>query len=294
MAALAVRFGEPTGLKDFERKAQMLEYESYRAIFEGMDAGLWQTTSGRMLWMTQPSWPSSHWQMFSSDYDTRSAYYGAKKGMEPLHVQMNLPDRTVILINTTREPRAGVTVTARVTALDGHVVMDRSATLSLAANGTGTAFALDLSAALAKGPVLVRLEARDTGGALLSDNFYWQAAKPEALRAMNAMPAVTLAAGAAVAQDGAEQRVTATLSNTTTTPALAAKLTLWDARGQQILPACFSDHYVSLLPGETRTITINVPASTPAPATILLRGWNVAPTQVRIGIQAAISGGTRP
>ncbi|RYY05236.1 MAG: glycoside hydrolase family 2, partial [Alphaproteobacteria bacterium] len=99
MDALARRFGPGTSLEDFERKAQMMQYESYRAIFEGMNAGLWTQNSGRMLWMTQPAWPSSAWQIFSSDYDTHSSFYGVKKASEPVHVQMNLPDHKVVLVN---------------------------------------------------------------------------------------------------------------------------------------------------------------------------------------------------
>jgi hypothetical protein len=70
MASLIAKFGAPTSLDDFERKAQMLQYESHRAIFEGMNAHLWTVNSGRMLWMTQPAWPSNNWQISTSDYDT--------------------------------------------------------------------------------------------------------------------------------------------------------------------------------------------------------------------------------
>jgi hypothetical protein len=33
----------------------------HRAIFEGMNAHLWAPNSGRLLWMTQPAWPSNTW-----------------------------------------------------------------------------------------------------------------------------------------------------------------------------------------------------------------------------------------
>ena len=95
METLATRYGEGTSLEDFERKAQMMNYETYRAMFEGLQAHLWTKNSGRLLWMTHPAWPSNHWQIYSSDYDTHAAYYGVKKASEPVHVQMNLPDYSV-------------------------------------------------------------------------------------------------------------------------------------------------------------------------------------------------------
>ncbi|WP_298195811.1 LamG-like jellyroll fold domain-containing protein, partial [Novosphingobium sp.] len=100
METLERRFGAATSLADFERKAQMMNLESYKAIFEGMQAHLWTRDTGRMLWMTHPAWPSNHWQIYSSDYDTHGSYYGFKTAAEPLHIQLNLPDNTVTVVNT--------------------------------------------------------------------------------------------------------------------------------------------------------------------------------------------------
>jgi hypothetical protein len=81
MAEMQAEFGAPTSLEDFERKAQMLNYVDHRAIFEGMNANLWTPNSGRLLWMTQPAWPSTMWQILSSDYDTQASFYGVKEGL---------------------------------------------------------------------------------------------------------------------------------------------------------------------------------------------------------------------
>ncbi len=59
MEAMATEFGAPTSLADFDLKAQLINYEEYRAIFEGFNAHLWAPNSGRLLWMTQPAWPST-------------------------------------------------------------------------------------------------------------------------------------------------------------------------------------------------------------------------------------------
>ncbi len=48
MAALSDEFGEGTSLEDFEKKAQMLNYVTHRAIFEGFNAHLWNPNSGRI------------------------------------------------------------------------------------------------------------------------------------------------------------------------------------------------------------------------------------------------------
>lgn len=280
MQAMETEFGAATSLVDFERKAQMLNYESYRAIFEGFNAGLWTSNSARMLWMTHPAWPSTDFQIYSSDYDTHAAFYGTKKGAEPVHVQMNQPDRRVLMVNTTRRALTGVKVVARVVDLAGKIVLTREQQLDVPANGTIEAFLLPLDALLRAGPLLIRVEAFGRDGARLSENFYWQAATPGDLKALTAMAQATLRArGRETAGTDSERELAIELENASAVPALQAKLTLFDAKGEQILPAYFSDNYVSLLPGEARSVTIRYPRDRGI-ATVRLHGWNIANTKL--------------
>jgi hypothetical protein len=282
MQAMNAQFGPATGLEDFERKAQMLQYVSYRAILEGFNAGLWTTNSARMFWMTQPAWPSSAWQIFSSDYDTHAAFYGAKKASEPVHVQMNLPDYKVIVVNNGRTPLAGATVHARVTTLDNTLVSERSAPITAAAGLTADAFMLDLAPALQQGVVLVALDVTSASGEILSRNTYWQGRDEAAYRALGAMPQAKLVAKAATRADGADKVTTVDLTNMSGVAAIETKLTLFGADGAQVLPALFTDNYVSLLPGETRTISVRYPATAAKGAvTVRLRGWNVVPAALK-------------
>ncbi|VVT21974.1 Glycosyl hydrolase [Sphingomonas sp. EC-HK361] len=279
MDALATRFGAGTSLEDFERKAQMMQYESYRAIFEGMNAGLWTENSGRMLWMTQPAWPSSAWQIFSSDYDTQASFYGVKKASEPVHVQMNLPDHKVVLVNNRVGGLKGVTVTAKVVGLDGRSFADRKTMIAAPGETVSDAFTLDLAPALAAGVALIQLRATDADGKLLSTNFYWQAAADAQFRALNGLKPVTLTttvAAGGMPQEAGMTALDVTLTNPSDTPAIETKLTVMNADGSQVLPAYFSDNYVSLLPGETRTVRITYPTDKAKDARVTLRGWNVA------------------
>jgi len=278
MKAMDEEFGPATNLEDFERKAQMLQYVSYRAILEGFNAGLWKTNSARMFWMTQPAWPSSAWQIFSSDYDTHAAFYGAKKASEPVHIQMNLPDYKVMVINNGRIPLSGATAHARVTTLDNRVVLDRRQPISASAGLTTDAFTLDLAPALANGPVLVSLDVTGANGDFLSRNVYWQGRDEASYRALNRLPRVKLTARAASRRDGTEQVTVVDLANPSATAAIATKLTMFAANGEQILPAYFSDNYVSLLPGDRRRIEVRYPArAATGSVSVRLRGWNVVP-----------------
>lgn len=280
MNAMTAKLGAPTSLEDFERKAQLMNYETHRAMFEGLNAELWTRSSGRMLWMTQPAWPSTMWQILSKDYDTHAAFYGVKAAAEPVHVQMNLPEHRVDLVNNTQSPIKGAQVTAKILGLDGRALGQQGFSLDAGADDVGRGPDLDLARPLAdNGAVVVALEARASDGRVLSHNLYWLAADAAASRKLDQMAPQPVSISAVLAGEGAERRVEVTLRNTGGAPALNNKLTLTDAAGARILPAYYSDNYVSLLPGERRTVTIAYPAAaggSGAPR-VALRGWNTQP-----------------
>jgi hypothetical protein len=282
METLATMFGPATSFEDFERKAQMMNLETHKAMYEGFLGHLWTKNSGRLLWMTHPAWPSNAWQIYSWDYDTHAAYYGAKKATEPLHVQLNLPGNELVVLNTTREDRPGLTAVTRVVGLDNRELFTRTDRLDAKANRATQLAAVPLDRLLAEhGAALVQLRLTDEAGELVSENFYWRGKDPASYRALNGLPQVPLTLTAKPIRTHGERHVMVTLGNASQAPALNAKLTLVDSRGERILPAFYTDNYVALLPGETKQITITYPESVSEVPSVRLRGWNVAAQEVR-------------
>jgi hypothetical protein len=288
MNELQSEFGAATSLEDFERKAQMLNYVEHRAIFEGMNAHLWAPNSGRMLWMTQPAWPSNMWQILSSDYDTQASFYAVKKASEPIHIQLDPSNGDVAVINNTTTPLPGLMAAASVYTLDSKIIQHAEKQLEAAANAVSNAFKLDLPSQLAATQVvLVKLELHSADNKLLSDNLYWLASDSPAYRQLNRLPAVPLSATATSTRAGQSTRIHVQLKNPSPTPALAAKLTLLNASNNtRILPAYLSDNYISLLPNETRELDIEYPNSAASsPPQIALRGWNIVPQTMPVNPQ---------
>ena len=275
LAHMETEFGAPASLEDFERKAQMLDYAGYRAIFEGFAAHLWQPNSARMIWMTQPAWPSMEWNFLSWDYDTQSSFYGTQKACEPVHAQINLTDGSVDLINL--GDARSFKVRTLVETLDGKTLSDHTNQVLAAADDRTPVAKPDLATLAGGHTIFVELEVSDATGAPVSNNFYWWAADEASLRELNSLPQATLSASAAASSAAnGERTVTARIKNSGSAAALMIKLTLEDAAtGQRILPAYYSENYVSLLPGKERTITVTYPAGGAKPA-IGLRGWNLA------------------
>lgn len=127
------RYGTPTGIEDYCRKAQLLNIETNKAMYEGWEDNIGEDASGIMTWMSQSAYPSLVWQTYDYYYDLTGAYWGAKKACEPLHIQWNPVDNSVKVINTTRYDQAGLTAKARVYNSDDNIVDQYSATKTIEA-----------------------------------------------------------------------------------------------------------------------------------------------------------------
>ena len=53
--------------------------------------------------------------------------------------------------------------------------------------------------------------------------------------------------------------------------------------GERILPAFFSDNYLTVLPGEEKTILVDFPEQEHIPLNIEVYGWNAKPGKLAIG-----------
>ena len=283
MATLDTMFGPGTSFADFERKAQMMNLETHKAMYEGFLGHLWTKNSGRLLWMSHPAWPSNAWQIYSWDYDTHAAYYGAKKAAEPLHVQLNLPNNQLVVLNTTQADARGLVSKVRVVGLDNRELFAREDRVDALANRATSLAAVPLDRLFAQHPmVLVSLSLTDRQGKIVSENFYWRGRDTASYRALNDLAPATITTSVAPATtEGRDRAIAVTLSNDGQVPALNAKLTLVDPAGKRILPAYYSDNYVALLPGEKKTITVRYPATITAAPGFTLRGWNVADRSVK-------------
>jgi len=271
MAAMQRRLGAPTSLADFERKAQLLEYEAHRAIFEGMNAGLFTRNSGRLLWMSQPAWPSTHWQMLSHDYDTHGAFWGVARGAEPIHVQIAADTGAVQVVNSLPHELTHLALDIVAVDLDGRPLIQRSLQLDAPALATIDVLPELLPRAdIDQHGAMIALTLSGASGAI-SRNAYWKSADVghgETVLANMPMAVVTATLG----KSG--EALHATLLNHSSVPALLVKLTVRSVDGRRVLPVYLSDNYISLLPRERRDVTIACANACPS-LTLGIRGWNV-------------------
>ncbi|WP_435176172.1 discoidin domain-containing protein [Actinacidiphila sp. bgisy145] len=257
-AAIDDRFGASDTLDDFCARAQFVNYESMRAIFEAYNAHMWDDASGVLLWMSHPAHHSTVWQTYDYDLDVNGSYYGARKGCEPLHVQASLADWQVHAVNQTAADLTGARVEARLVDLHGTALAaPRQQVLDVPASSAAPAFTVPFGAALPAAHLL-RLTLTDRHGTRVSDNTYLRYRAPGDVKALGGLAPAKL--HTAVRRRGRDEAAL-TVRNDGAGVAALLRLGVRDAhRDTRVLPARYSDNYLWLLPGESREVTVSWPS----------------------------------
>lgn len=236
-------YGGAKDVADWVALAQFVNYEGYRAMYEAQG----MRRMGALIWMSHPAWPSFVWQTYDYYLEPTAAYFGAKKANEPLHIQWNPSTSRVEVVNYSAGDAGGLTARARVFGVDGALKWEQSARLDSPEDSVASPIALDPARELD----FLKLELlRDNQ--VVSDNFYWRGPSYAPLRNL---PKVSPDAKTTVERRGSTWRLVTELHNATQTPALMVRLkAVREKTGDRILPVLYSDNYISLLPGERRTI----------------------------------------
>lgn len=269
--AIETLYGTATNLEDFCKKAQMINYDSHRAMFESWNSKMWNNTSGLLLWMTHPAWSSMVWQVYSWDYETFGSYFGSLRACEPIHVQMNLHDNKVVVVNASLKALSNVKVALQCYDLQGKVVYQMTKDLKvIPANQLTDCFTAELTAL--PRVYLARVTLSDKKGKALSVNDYWKTSSKGAdFQAFNKLPNVALNLKVLKTEKG---KLSFEVTNTSNTPAIGVKLNLCHAVTKKvILPAYFTDGYFNLLPGESKLLSVTFEEN--APVVITADGYNI-------------------
>jgi hypothetical protein len=275
---MAARYGKIANLADFVRKAQLMNFEAYRSMYEGRNAQLFHPTTAVITWMSHPAQPSFVWQLYHYDMEPNSSLFAVRSAGEMLHIQFNEANGELQVINNLPDAFNGGTAHVTVYNLDGTVAYEHDSPV-----------AAPPASALSLGPVafpptlssvhFLKADLRDSAGKLVSTNFYWRALPehPDDLADLNKLPATTLESQIVRNDSDGKARITVTLHNTSANIALMTHLQLRRKHsGQRVLPVYYDDNYVSLAPGESRTIHIEAAAAdlNNQDALVLVDGYN--------------------
>ncbi|WP_200975575.1 glycoside hydrolase family 2 TIM barrel-domain containing protein [Echinicola sp. 20G] len=272
-------YGKPTDMEDFATKAQLVNYNQYRGLMEGFTAHMWDWYTGVIIWKTQNPWTALRGQMYDYYLDPNACLYGLREGSEALHAMYDPVKGNIMIANNTFEQQHDLML--RVTAYDMEGKSKRLTQVFNYIEPTSIRLIMSLQKSIQelskeKG-LFLSVQLLNVDQELVSDNFYWI---PDAEGNYSGLQEMVSAQLEVEATKISDSEIIVRVSNSAdNTVSFFNRLSLVDAdTRERLLPTFFSDNYVSLVPGEEKTITVSYDKLKSTEALIEIGGWNT-PTQ---------------
>jgi exo-1,4-beta-D-glucosaminidase len=297
-AAMEAVYAKPQSAADYERMAHTMEYDSERAMYEAYSKNKY-TSTGVIQWMLNNAWPSMIWHLYDYFLDAGGGYFGAKKACEPLHIQYAYDDRAIDLVNSTYADAEALRAEVHVYGLAWNELYNAHAGVNAISDSSQRIFTIP--AALYSGPeriLFIDLSITDASGRVVSHNFYWvpttlatfdweatdythtPASRHPDLTALAHLPAAQVDAHAELANSPHGREIRLHLANKSNALAFQLRAAVRTPSGGLIAPVLWSDNWIELKPGESTTLTAQLPAADTNTPTVQVDGWNVAPVSL--------------
>ena len=283
--AMKERYGAAASLKDFCDKMQLVNANGYRGIFEAAAHRL-NETGGVMLWKLNAAFPSVVWQVYDWYLEPNAGYYFMQRACEPLHVQLNLDDSMVAVVNRSYRSKQGLVVMADVLDMDGKSLYHQTEKLNLDTVTTKEILSLAPALSQTEGVVFVVLHLLDIKGKTVSENVYWLQRKHDftALQKMKQSSIVTKITG--FSRGNSECKYTLQFLNSSRQFAFFINPQLL-TNDEEVMPSFWSNNYFSLAPNESVTITVSYPFAelNGIQPKLSISGWNVPKQEVPLAVR---------
>jgi len=280
--AIRKRYGEPKDLLDYVQRAQLINAENYRAIFESVNHAM-ERVSGVILWKTNPAWPSVIWQLYDWYLCPNAGYYFTKKACEPLHIQLNIDDLSVSVVNHHLQTKDVVFI--------GHVysrnmeriwaIIDK---IRIGATSSAEIIRVEIPEEAKRDVYFVELQLRDDQDNLISENFYWLTDEDD-YTSLSTLPQVKLDVEIDKVDTKEQVKCHLRVKNSSDTLAFFVNPSIRKGEdGEEILPSFWSDNFFSILPGKTKELTVEFQRSKLEGTKAFLRmeGWNIVSQTIGI------------
>src|SRR5690606_21580220 len=273
--AINERYGNPESLEEFDKKAQAMNFELMRPMFEAFQVYKKRCT-GIIQWMLNAAWPKMYWQLYDYYLNPTAAFYATKKALSPLNLIYNYGDKQIYAVNDHPYPIENLMAHIRVYSINSEVLRDNKISFSLEPDASlSISDLMDINGLTTT--YFVDLRMLDGESNEIKNNFYWLSTKEEILdygadlgdfafhtpskeyadlKQLNDLPKVHLEKEYYFEQYGDDQKVLVRLRNKNKHLAFLVNLKVMDkATGDLILPVFWEDNFLNLLPGEERTVS---------------------------------------
>jgi len=268
-------YGHPADMADFAKKAQLVNYDQYRALIEGASAHMWDWYTGTIIWKTQNPWTAMVGQMYDVYLDPNACLYGLQEGSKPLHIMYDPIHKSVMVVNNAFKIQR-LKIVAKSCDIKGHerLLDTEYVTTPQTAAKTYHHFGRALDSLGIKEGSFLSLSLYDSASNdLIDENLYWLPDAHGNYTGLQHMPKAQIRASDMQVGGGS---ASVTISNPAGGPvAFFIRLSLVDPKTKKrILPVFYDNNYISVLPGEQKTVKMEYTPQQTEPQ-ISIEGWNV-------------------
>lgn len=269
-------YGIPTDIKDFAMKAQLVNYDQYRAIMEGFSSHMWNWYTGMIIWKTQNPWTSMRGQMYDYYLDPNASLFGTRKGGAMLHIMCNPVTGRIMIVNNGFDAKDDMMIVAKAYDIDGNETLLTQEIAYVEASDAKKVMSVKpaLQKVIKEKGGFLHLQLLDMNQNVLTDNLYWYPDESGKYSGLNQMKEVNVDYSV---KKTASDKIEVTVKNPKNNPiAFFSRISLLDSKtGERILPVFYDDNYISVVPGGSKTVEINYIPQTGVTPKVSIKGWNV-------------------
>jgi len=270
-------YGHPANAKDFAMKAQLVNYNQYRALIEGFSAHMWDWYTGVIIWKTQNPWTAMLGEMYDVYLDPNACLYGLAEGSKPLHIMYDPVKKSLIAVNNTFTSVDKLKLSAKAYDFNGNEITFVDTLITAPASERTTLVylknALDAWAQKAGGFLYLTLSDAATNR-LLDENLYWLPDSSGDYPGLQKMAKANVIATQTVIEKGV---IEVTLKNTDDKQfAFFVRVSLINRKtGKRILPVFYNNNYISVPPGQQRMVRMEYTPLESVYPEATIEGWNI-------------------
>lgn len=262
------RYGEASGINDFLRKANMVNYDGTRAMFEAFRYNSPKAT-GLVQWMLNSARPSLYWQLYDYYLRPNASFYSVKKGCNPVQLIYNYHQRDVHAVNSLLHP-VSITAKLSVYGVSGKLLFTQEKQLSIPAMSSVAAFD---SIELPEDNAYLFLTC-ESQGAVIAENEYalsrsedvfdweksdWTGTPVLKHADLKAIGCQEVPKCKVVVESSNGKEVLLNISNPSDKVAYMLRIVFKDKKGKIIDGVTFSDNFITIAPNGCKKISCTLP-----------------------------------
>jgi beta-mannosidase len=275
----ADEFGRPSNIDELITRSQL-----YQAIANEYDMEFCRSNkfknSGFLVWQYNDIWPCISWSIIDWYGTPKPAYYFMKRAARPVHISADFEQYLwnagdtlkagIYLLNDTQLPVKGYTFYAKLIDCNGKIIIEKSGLAETGSNSSVKISELEFNIPDSfKGKtIFISVELKTGPGEKISDALYPVAVSEtdnpdnynNIFSEINKMPKVSLKAEPVnytlSKEKSGNGSIKVRLSNPSETPVFFIHVRMIEE--SEKLRTIYIDNYISLLPGESKTIFVRV------------------------------------